>query len=161
MTAKDHNRLLGIFHLIQGGLQAFSGLMIGVIYGIIGTIFRANAQRPEEQLMGTIFIVLAFVVAPLILAFAGINLNAGYKMYKEKEGARKWGIAASILCLPGFPLGTALGVYGLWFLFGEEGKQFHLAAGNQNYLGEWNQNNINQFSQKNDFQTAPPPHNWK
>lgn len=87
MTGKDHNRLLGIFHLIQGGLQTFGGLMVGLIYGIMGIIFSANAHRPEEQFMGTMFIVLAFIVVPITLIFAGINLMAGYKMYKEKPGA--------------------------------------------------------------------------
>ena len=132
MTPKDHNKLLGIFHLIQGGLQAFGGLVITVIYGIIGVMFSANARRPDEEFMGTMFIVLAFVIGPLVLLFAGINLTAGYKMVKEKAGARSWGIAASILCLLSFPLGTALGVYGLWFLFGDEGKNHYL--GNNNYV---------------------------
>jgi hypothetical protein len=98
MTAKDHNKLLSIFHLIQGGLQAFGGIVIGLVYGIMGMAFAANAHRPEEQMMGTIFIVLAFVFAPLALIFAGINLTAGYKMLKEKPGARTWAIIASIVC---------------------------------------------------------------
>ena len=28
-----------------------------------------------------------------------------------------------------FPLGTAAGVYGMWFLFGDEGKRFYLGGG--------------------------------
>ncbi len=132
MTAKDHNKLLGIFHLIIGGLQAFSGIMVGLIYGVLGIAFTANAHRQEEQFIGTMFIILAFVVAGFVLLFAGINLMSGYKMFKEKAGARTWGIVASIICLLGFPLGTALGIYGLWFLFGEEGKQFY-GNSNQSY----------------------------
>ena len=159
MTAQDHNRLLGIFHLIQGGLQTFGGLMVGLIYGIMGIVFSANAHRPEEQFMGTMFIVLAFIVAPITLIFAGINLIAGWKMYKEKSGARTWGIVASILCLPGVPLGTALGVYGLWFLFGEEGKKFHQESENQNYLNPPNVNNYNDFHKTHDYEKQP--HNWK
>lgn len=147
MTAKDHNKLLGIFHLIQGGLHAFSGIIIAVVYGIIGVMFSANAHRPEEQFMGTLFIVLAFVVAPIVLIFAGINLTAGYKMLKEKSGARTWAIVASILNLPGVPLGTALGVYGLWFTFGDEGKQY--------YLGE------SQYKQPLFNPVQPPPNNWQ
>ena len=145
MTAQDHNKLLGIFHLIQGGLQAFSGLIITVIYGIIGVVMRTNAQRPEEQMMGTLFVVLGFVIGPIALIMAGVNLTAGYKMIKEKAGARTWGIVASILCLLGFPLGTALGVYGLWFLFGDEGKQYYL-GGNDHARQAF---------------PPPPPNNWQ
>ena len=147
MTGKDHNKLLGIFHLIQGGLQALGGIFVAVIYGAMGVAFRANAHRPEEQMMGTIFIVLAFAVAPFILIFAGINLTAGYKMLKEKAGARTWGVVASIVSLLSVPLGTALGVYGLWFLFGEEGKRYYLggAPASERYLDN----------------PPPPPNNWR
>lgn len=145
MTAKDHGKLLGIFHLIQGGLQAFAGIIIALVYGGLGLAFRANAQRPEEQFMGTIFVVLAFVVAPIVLAFAAVNLIAGYKLIKEKAGARNWGIAASVISLLSIPLGTALGIYGLWFLFGDNGRQFYLG-------GERHQNA---------FAPPPPPQNWQ
>jgi cytochrome bd-type quinol oxidase subunit 2 len=142
MTAKEHGKLLGILHLIQGGLQAFGGIFFAVIYGGLGLAFRANAQKPEEQTMGTIFVILAFVLAPIILILAGVNLTAGYKLLKEKAGARTWGIVASVIALAGFPLGTALGVYGLWFLLGEEGKRFYLGGSQQNMFN------------------PPPPPNW-
>ena len=145
MIARDHGKLLGIFHLIQGGLQAFGGIFVALIYGGLGLAFRSNAHKPEEQMMGTIFIVLAFVIAPIILLFAAINLTAGYKMLKEKAGARNWGIAASVVSLLSIPLGTALGIYGLWFLLGDEGKQFYL--GGNNYA-------------RNNF-PPPPPQNWQ
>jgi hypothetical protein len=145
MTGKDHNKLLSIFHLIQGGLQAFGGIIVALVYGGLGFAMRQSARGGEEQIMGTIFIVLAFVIAPIILLFAAINLTAGYKMLKEKAGARNWGIAASAVSLLSIPLGTALGVYGLWFLLGDEGKQFYL-GGNR---------------QQNMFNPPPPPQNWQ
>jgi len=106
---------------------------------------RQSARNSEEQMLGTIFIVLAFVIAPIILLFAAINLTAGYKMLKEKAGARNWGIAASVVSLLSIPLGTALGIYGLWFLLGDEGKQF--------YLGGYRQQNM--------FNPPTPPQNWQ
>ena len=145
MTGKDHNKLLGIFHLIQGGLQAFGGIIVALVYGGLGIAMRQSARSSEEQMMGTIFIVMAFVVAPIILLFAAINLTAGYKMLKEKAGARNWGIAASVVSLLSIPLGTALGIYGLWFLLGDEGKQFYLGGDRQ----------------QNMFNPPPPPQNWQ
>ncbi|MGI8884472.1 MAG: hypothetical protein ACR2IA_09550 [Pyrinomonadaceae bacterium] len=145
MTGKDHNKLLSIFHFVQGGLQAFGGIVVLLIYGGLGIAMRQSARGSEEQMVGTIFIVLAFVIAPIILLFASINLTAGYKMLKEKPGARNWGIAASIISLLSIPLGTALGIYGLWFLCGDEGKQFYL-GGNR---------------QQNMFNPPPPPQNWQ
>ena len=145
MTARDHNRLLSIFHLIQGGLLAFGGIVLGLVCGGMGIAFRANAEKPEEQIVGTVFLIFAFVLAPVILILAGLNLTAGYKMLKEKAGAKTWGIIAAVVCLPSFPLGTALGIYGLWFLLGETGKQFYLGGAH---------------SPRNMF-NAPLPQNWQ
>jgi len=79
----------------------------------------------------------------VILVFAGVTLMAGWKMLKEKTVGRTWGIAASIISLLSFPLGTALGIYGLWFLFGEGGKNFYRGG-----------NSINNFP-------PPPPNHWQ
>ena len=49
---------------------------------------------------------------------------ASWKMWKRKRHARLWGIIAAIALLPIMPLGTALGVYGLWFLLSPEGQEF-------------------------------------
>lgn len=125
MTARDHNKLLSIFFFVQGGLQLFGGLLVGLIYGGLGTMMLSQARRDEEQMMGGIFIVMSIIIGIIILAFAAVTLLAGWKMIKEKSGAKTFGIIASIISLLSFPLGTALGVYGLWFLFGDSGRQFY------------------------------------
>ncbi|MEJ7701565.1 MAG: hypothetical protein WKF71_18255 [Pyrinomonadaceae bacterium] len=43
MTAKEHNKLLAIFFLINGGLQALGGIFVTLIYGGIGAAFMVNA----------------------------------------------------------------------------------------------------------------------
>ena len=100
------------------------------------------ARKSDEQTMGGIFLVLALIIAPIILIIAGTVLFAGWKLLKEKTGARTWGIIASCISLLSVPLGTALGIYGLWFLLGDQGKQFY-SGGNQ----------MNQY--------PPPPNNWQ
>jgi hypothetical protein len=72
------------------------------------------------------------------------QLLGGWKLLKEKPAARIWGTVGSVVALLSFPLGTAVGIYGLWFLFGDEGKRFYLPGGN---------------AAVNNFQ--PPPHNWQ
>ena len=129
MTAKDHNRLLSIFFLIQGGLQLFIGILMAAIYGGVGGVMLSTARKQEEQMVGGIFVVLAVCIGILLAVFAGFYLFTGFKLLKERRIGRTLGIVASCLALLGFPLGTALGIYGLWFLFGDLGKQFY-SAGN-------------------------------
>ncbi|MEP6789200.1 MAG: hypothetical protein ABJB40_12255, partial [Acidobacteriota bacterium] len=62
--------------------------------------------------------------------------------------ARTWAIIASIMCCLSFPIGTAIGVFGLVFLFSDEGTKYFedrsfgqiAAAGNKN---------------------PPPPNSWQ
>jgi len=145
MTAKDHNNLLGIFFMINGGIQLLAGIFVALLYGGMGTIFIASG-REEQAAVGGIFLVLAIIVGLIVLAFGAFYVVTGLKLRKGASIARPLGIAASCLCLLGFPLGTALGVYGLWFLFGDLGKNFY--AGNtapQNYYQP----------------QPPPPSSWQ
>lgn len=144
MTAKEHNRLLSIFFFIQGGLQVFIGVIMFFIYGGIGTAMLAGARRNEEQAVGGIFIAVAFVIGLFVLVFASFSLLTGWKLFKEKSAGRIMGIIASCLCLLSFPLGTALGIYGLWFLLGEQGKHFYEGGGNM----------------PNSY-PPPPPNHWQ
>lgn len=144
MTAKDHNRLLSIFFFVQGGLQLFGGVIVVLIYGIMGGAMLAGSRREDEQIVGGIFLGLAVVVGVLMVLFAGLYILTGFKLNKEQPIGRTLGIVCSILALFGFPLGTALGVYGLWFLFGDMGRNF--------YEG---------LSRGGSYAPPPPPNSWR
>ena len=80
--------------------------------------------------LGGVFAVVFYVVLGLVLVFP--TAAASWKMWKRKRHARVWAIIASIAVAPVMPLGTFLGIYGLWFLFSSKGRSFYsssLAAG--------------------------------
>ena len=144
MTAKEQNKLAGIFLMIHGGMQALVMIFIVLFYGVIGAGIFATARRNEEQVVGMVFIGMIVFLAILSLVFVIPQIVGGWKLMKESPNARIWGIIGSIVACLSFPLGTAAGVYGLVFLFGDEGKRFYL--GGNDY-------------QQNRFQ--PPPNNWQ
>ena len=152
MTAKEHNRLSGIFLMAHGGMQGAVMLLICLVYGIIGAAIFGTA-RGDERFVGVFFIIAIIFVAVFTILFAGAQILGGYKMFKERPNARTFGIIASIVSILSFPLGTAAGVYGLWFLFGEEGKRFYLNPGMpyQPMIGQ----------QQYQFQEPPPPNSWQ
>lgn len=139
MTAKEHNKLVGIFLMAHGGLQAIVMVFVGLIYGGIGAAMLLGGRKGEEQMVGLVFIGLIFVLAIVSLLFVLPQILGGYKLFRERPNARTWGIIGSIISCLSFPLGTAAGVYGLWFLFGDEGKRFYLGG------------------QQHSFQPPPPP----
>ncbi len=147
MTAKEHNKLVGIFLMAHGGLQAFAMVIICLIYGGIGVGFLVAGQKGEEKAVGLAFIVVILLVAVIGAFFVAPQIIGGYKLFKERANARTWAIVGSIISCLSFPLGTAAGVYGLWFLFGDEGKRF--------YLGGAPQPAFNTTPQ------PPPPNSWQ
>lgn len=129
MTGKEHNRLVGIFLMAHGGLQGVIMLVMCLIYGIIGSAMLVGGRKGEEQMVGAVFIGVIALIAVISLLFIVPQIVGGYKIWKEKPNARTWGIVGSIISVLSFPIGTAVGVYGLWFLFGDEGKNFYLGGG--------------------------------
>lgn len=155
MTAKEHNRLVGIFLMAHGGMQAAVMLIIGVIYGILGAAMIAGGggRNGEARFVGVAFIIAVVVLFLFATLFAGSQILAGYKLFKEKANARTWGIIGSVVSCLSFPLGTAAGVYGLWFLFGDMGKQMYLNPAMPQPMFE--------NAQQPQYQEPLPPNHWQ
>lgn len=142
MTAKDHNRLIGILFLIWGGLQIVGlGIGILVMLGVGGAALSGARSRDAAPIAAIFGITTVILVIAMIFAIPAII--AGLKMRKEKPSAKTWALIAAILAVLNFPLGTVLGVYALWFLFSDHGKSF--------YSGGSAGNAFNQ----------PPPNSWR
>lgn len=148
MTGKEHAKLLGLFFLIFEGFQIF-GLIIAalIMVGMSGFMFFEFSRMPQDQgepppeifigIMGAVFIfVIVINVLLTIPAFV-----AGYGLRNGKTWAKVWTIIACCLAILSFPLGTALGVYGLWFILGDQGKSY--------------------FDNPNGSFNTPPPNSWR
>jgi hypothetical protein len=125
MTARDHNNLIGIFYFVLAGLQIVFGGFFALIYIIVGGAVLSSASREEDQIVGGVFLGFGLIIGVILLVIGALTLFAGIKVRKERSIGRVLGIIISILVLPTFPLGTALGVYGLWFFLGDVGKNFY------------------------------------
>lgn len=145
MTAKEHNRLVGIFLMAHGGMQALVIGLVTIIYGVLGVALIAGSRDGEERFVGAAFVGVVLVLAVFTVIFTGSQILGGYKLFKERANARTCGIIGSIVSCLSFPIGTAAGVYGLWFLFGEEGKRFYLGGPQSRPM----------------FQAPPPPNSWQ
>lgn len=125
MTAKEHNKIIGILHLVEGALQIFGVIILAIGLFGAGFYFQSIENFEKAETIVKFLIISAIVLASLSFLLAFVNLIAGWKILKEKSGARKWGIVASIICLLNIPVGTIIGAYSLWFLFGVEGKKMY------------------------------------
>jgi len=149
MTANDKARLLGILLWVYTAFNVLIVLMIGLLYVFIfGAVFSQVPQKagdpPPELIIGIIAVVF-FVALAFTVLFSVPKIIAGFGLRKNKPWARTWAIVASIMACMSFPIGTGIGVFGLVFLFSDEGKLYfenNTAAGQ---LG----------------MSQPPPNNWQ
>ncbi len=121
---ETHVKALGILQILLGALGVLLALFIMLVFGGVAGIVGASGDEGAEiavpiiSLVGTV--AVTFI---LILAVPGIVVGIG--LLKFRQWARVLGIILSILLLIHFPLGTVVGVYGLWVLLtGETEKLF-------------------------------------
>lgn len=150
MSGKEHAKTLGILFWVYEGFQIFS-LILGflILLAMSGFMFsqfskmphRADQPPPEVifGIMGVVFIVV--IVLNLLFLIPGVV--AAYGLKKEKSWAKTWLTIACVLAALNFPLGTGLAIYGLWFVFGNQGKAYF-----ENRSGDL-------------FSAPPPPNNWR
>ncbi len=153
MNAHDKSRLLGLLFWIYTGfnllLVGFIAAIYIAIFGFVFTNAPHKAGDPSPELIMTILIVAFIVAFAFTVLFSVPKIVAGYGLRNEKPWARTWAIIGSVLACMSFPLGTALGVFGLVFLFSDEGKMYFDDPKYRSQLV--NGNTV----------TAPPPNSWQ
>lgn len=157
--------MLGMSHLAYGSFHLFLVLVFAAFF-----LFIAAIPGPSRAEGGFFTIMMLFMTA-IGLLFTLPSLIAGCALLKQKSWARSAAILAGILACPGFPYGTALGVYTLWFMFGD-GKNLYAnrmnampptqfgALPNAPAAGQWTAGNSKQGRER---EYVPPPQmpNWR
>lgn len=117
---QSHVKILGILHIVWGGLGVLGGFIALLVMGGLGG-FAAFADHSEDSAMAVPVLALigigVFVIV-LIISLPGLICGLGLLWYRS--WARILGIVISALELLSVPFGTALGIYGLWVLLKPE-----------------------------------------
>lgn len=114
-----HIRILGWLHIAMGvfGLLAALGIFASSVFG---GLFSGSLTGIVGATLGGAFAAIIAVV------FAIPGLIAGWGLLQRAPWARTVTIVLSIFSLLRWPMGTIIGVYGLWVLLSSEGAaQFH------------------------------------
>jgi hypothetical protein len=142
MKAQDHNKLLGIAFLVTGGLHLLS--LLSTLITLPMLLSDASSPFRADPTVMRIFTIVMYVALGLNLFQGLLDSIAGFGILKRKQWGRVMGMVAAVPSLLGIPLGTALGVYALWFMTSDRGKNFYLG------LGEGEQ-----------YLPPPPPQTWQ
>ena len=117
---QTHIKVLGILHIVHGALGVLAGIVVltivgGVLGGIgaaAGGIDKGGAPDLIAMLVGGIGGLVFLAI--LLLSLPG--LIGGIALVRFAPWSRIYMIVISALFLVHLPVGTAMGVYGLWVL---------------------------------------------
>jgi hypothetical protein len=124
---REHIKILGILNIVMGGLTALGGLVVLLAAGSIASIIAMGLQDSGEaenaRLAAPIVGVVGVIIGIFLVALAVPAILGGWGLLNYKSWSRILMIVISGLSLLHFPIGTALGIYGLWVLLNEQSRQ--------------------------------------
>lgn len=128
---REHIRILGILNIVMGGLTAFGGIVILIVMGGAVKMIVSAAGIGDDEARNAVPIIatIGIFVAVFLLVLAAPAIIGGWGLINFRPWSRPLMIVLSILHLIHIPLGTALGVYGLWVLFSDEARRLLQTGG--------------------------------
>ena len=116
---ETHVKVVAVLFIVMGALNLIAALFFGLGVGIAEMALGmsddadARAAMPIVGIAGTGLVIFLLVlgIPPVITAIG---------LLRRREWARIAGIVISALLIFHFPIGTAVGVYGLWALLNSE-----------------------------------------
>lgn len=123
---REHIRIVGILNIIMGCLVAAVGIVGLMLLGGVAGVVSLSGNTGDFHDLGIAAPILAMIgiaIAIFFLVLALPSLIGGWGLLNFKPWARILMIVVSSLHLLHVPLGTALGIYGLWVLLSEESRR--------------------------------------
>jgi hypothetical protein len=122
MTMREHVRLLAIIQLVWSAIGFLLGVLALFFFGGIGMMVATEAATSDPDAAAAPAIVGLIVVglALLMLVLTIPGALAGWGLLNGKSWARILTIVLSALNLVNVPIGTALGIYGIWVMVNPE-----------------------------------------
>ncbi len=113
---ESHVKLLGILHVVLGCLGVLGAVIVLVIFGGLASIAGMTDQSPDAAVAVPILGGLGGIIFIIVLVVSLPGLIGGFGLLRLAPWSRVFMIVISALELIHIPLGTALGIYGLWVL---------------------------------------------
>ena len=116
-SMKTHITILGWLNIASGALTLLIGAFVFMLLAVIGVASGDPEAMPILALIG-------MSTGMFMFALALPSLLAGFGLLREKNWGRILAIIVSFFNLLWFPIGTALGLYGLWVLLRQEATDY-------------------------------------
>jgi hypothetical protein len=135
-SMRDHIKILAVLNIVWSSIGILAGLVVLLVLGgLAGVVAVANAQSNDTGALfaGPLIIMVGLGILTLIALLSLPALIGSIGLLKHKSWGRTLMIVVSIFHLVSVPVGTALGVYGIWVLFHEDTRRLFETGGELMY----------------------------
>jgi len=115
----SHIKILGWIHVIFGALGLVAAFVIFTVFGGIAGLVGVSGDA-DAQVAAPILVLIGGIVLVIIAVLSIPGLIGGIGLLNFKPWARIFMIVLSALHILNVPIGTMLGIYGLWALLNPE-----------------------------------------
>jgi hypothetical protein len=115
-----HVKVLGVLYLAVSAFFLVGALFLILAAGSAAGIVGAAAEPADAAIAIPIIGIAGTALAMFLCVFALPGLVTGYGLLQRKPWARIVGIVLSAISLINIPVGTVIGIYGLWVLLSKE-----------------------------------------
>ncbi len=122
-----HIKALAVLQIVLGALGVLGAFFVFLVFGGAAGLVGASAEAREALIAIPILGLAGGLLALFILVLSVPGIIAGLGLLRLRPWAR---VLTLILCafnLLNVPLGTVIGVYGLWVLLSNEGAALFTA----------------------------------
>src|SRR5262245_61549806 len=112
---ETHVKVIAVLNIVFGVIGLVGAVFVLFFFGGLATV--AGSDNDPGAPVGAAVLGSIGVFAAVFMAVMSIpGFLVGWGLLKFRSWARILGIILSVLSLPGVPVGTVLGIYGLWVL---------------------------------------------
>jgi hypothetical protein len=126
---REHIKIVAILNIALGSLGALAGIVILVLAGSLAGLVSAWANSEDAVAAVPILTAIGIAIAIFFFVLSLPSIIGGWGLLHFRPWARILMIIISALDLLHVPIGTAIGVYGLWALLSEEGRRLFETGG--------------------------------
>jgi hypothetical protein len=112
----SHVRVLAILQIVYASMGLLLGVVVALLFGGIAAIVGFSAPVGDSIVAVPILATIGGVASSIIILLSLPRLIAGIGLLKYRAWGRILTVVVSVLGLIDFPVGTGLGIYGLWVL---------------------------------------------
>lgn len=123
-----HVKVLGVLHIVIGAFGVFGALFLMMVFGSATGIVGATADPDEAAIALPLLGLTGIWLVAFTLLTSVPGLVAGWGLLKFRPWARILALVVSIVALIVIPIGTIVGLYGLWVLLNKDTERLFMGA---------------------------------